>query len=56
MSTRHQHSDETLALFFTQLALIYESGMDLRDGLDALEHSQTVAMPELIARLNRAGK
>ncbi len=56
MSTLRQHSDETLALFFTQLALIYESGMDLRDGLDALEHSQTVAMPQLITRLKRAGK
>ena len=56
MSTQRQHSDDTLALFFTQLALIYDSGMDLRDGLDALEHSQNVAMPELIARLKRVGK
>jgi type IV pilus assembly protein PilC len=56
MSTRRQHTDETLALFFTQLALIYDSGMDLRDGLDVLEHSQHVAMPDLIARLKRTGK
>ena len=56
MSAQRLYTDDTLALFFTQLALIYESGMDLRDGLDAVEHSREVAMPKLIANLKRVGK
>jgi type IV pilus assembly protein PilC len=56
MATQRPHSDDTLALFFTQLALIYESGMDLRDGLEVVEHSTTVAMPQLIQRLRSVGK
>ena len=50
------YDDETLSLFNTQIALIYESGMDLREGLRFLETSDKIDLESLKTNLRETGK
>jgi len=50
------YDDETLSLFSTQIALIYESGMDLREGLRFLETSDRIDLKTLKDNLRETGK
>lgn len=50
------YDDETLSLFNTQIALIYESGMDLREGLHYLETSEKLDLAKLKENLRESGK
>jgi len=50
------YDDETLSLFNTQIALIYESGMDLREGLRFLETSDKIDLESLKNNLRETGK
>ena len=50
------YDDETLSLFSTQIALIYESGMDLREGLRFLETSDKIDLESLKENLRESGK
>ena len=50
------YDDETLSLFNTQIALIYESGMDLREGLRFLETSDRIDLESLKTNLRETGK
>lgn len=50
------YDDETLSLFNTQIALIYESGMDLREGLHFMETSDKINLDSLKENLRESGK
>jgi type IV pilus assembly protein PilC len=50
------YDDEILSLFMTQLALIYESGMDLRDGLSFLINDKKFKIDQLKLDLKKSGK
>jgi len=50
------YDDEILSLFMTQVALIYESGMDLRDGLSFLVSDKKFKIDQLKADLKDTGK
>ncbi len=56
MKTTLIYDEETLSLFYTQIALIYESGMDLREGLSFLESSKVVDLKKLMEDLKSSGK
>jgi len=50
------YDDEILSLFMTQISLIYESGMDLRDGLSFLVSDKKFKLDQLKADLKDTGK
>lgn len=56
MKKNDYYDDETLSLFNTQIALIYESGMDLREGLRFLESSDKIDLKQLQEDLKETGK
>ncbi len=56
MKKNAYYDDETLSLFNTQIALIYESGMDLREGLRFLESSDKIDLKKLKEDLKETGK
>jgi len=56
MKTTKLYDEETLSLFYTQIALIYESGMDLREGLSFLETSKAFDLKKLTGDLKVSGK
>lgn len=56
MKKHAAYDDETLSLFNTQVALIYESGMDLREGLRFMETSDKIDLEKLKEDLKDTGK
>jgi type IV pilus assembly protein PilC len=57
MTKRTIHSDEALQSFCTQIALIYESGLQLEDGLRMLEDARTeIDIDQLAQNVNKTGK
>jgi type IV pilus assembly protein PilC len=57
MAKRMIHSDEALQSFCTQIALIYESGLQLEDGLRMLEDSRTeIDIDKLAQNVHKTGK
>ncbi|MGB7595780.1 MAG: type II secretion system F family protein [Erysipelotrichaceae bacterium] len=57
MAKRMIHSDESLQSFCTQIALIYESGLQLEDGLRMLEDSRTeIDIDKLAQNVHKTGK
>lgn len=57
MAKRMIHSDEALQSFCTQIALIYESGLQLEDGLRMLEDARTeIDIDQLAQSVRKTGK
>ena len=57
MAKRRYHSDAALQSFCTQIALIYESGLLLEDGLRMLEDSRTeIELDKLAQNVQKTGK
>ncbi len=56
MKKNTSYDEESLSLFSTQVALIYESGMDLREGLGFLDTADQIDLKQLKENLRETGK